>query len=280
MVLALGVALTGAVSASGVQGTGAATPGWTTAHLDAGRTGNDTADPGLGGSVSPSWTSPTLDGRVYGEPLLLNNIVYVATQRNTVYALDAGNGAAIWSLPLAQPPYNLPAVPKANVTHAAGVGSGNGNIDPMGIIGTPVIDPAMGSAGTLFAVAETWDGSTESTIQHALVAVDLAGHTATSPAPANIDPYGVGFDSGSTRALEQERGALSLAGGKVVVPYGGLSGDPGNYHGFASACQRTSVARPIPSRSMPQRREPTPTIAQAGSGPLWAPQWTDQGTST
>jgi hypothetical protein len=80
-----------------------------------------------------------------------------------VYALNATTGATLWSVALAQAPYNLVAVPKANVDHAASIGSGCGNIDPLGITGTPVIDPALGSAGTLFAVAETWHGRTEST---------------------------------------------------------------------------------------------------------------------
>ena len=230
MALALGVVLAGAISASPIQGAGAAVPAWTTDHLDPGRNGNDTSDPSLGASVNPLWTSPTVDGRIYGEPLSLNNTLYVATQQNTVYALDAGSGAIIWNLPLAQSPNNLISVPRSNVTHVAGIGSGCGNIDPLGITGTPVIDPGLGSQGTLFAVAEAWDGSTESTIHHELVAVDLAAHTVTH---ANVDPHGVGFDAGSTRALEQERGALALAGGNVVVPYGGLSGDCGGYHGFA-----------------------------------------------
>jgi outer membrane protein assembly factor BamB len=228
--LAVGIVLAGAVSALPIQGAGAASPAWTTDHLDPGRNGNDTGDPGLGASVTPSWTSPIVDGRIYGEPLLLNNTVYVATQKNTVYALNAGSGAMIWSLPLAQSPNNLIPVPRSNVTHVAGIGSGCGNIDPLGITGTPVIDPALGSGGTLFAVAETWDGSTESTIHHELVAVDLAAHTVTH---ANVDPTGVGFDTAAPRALEQERGALALAGGNVVVPYGGLAGDCGGYHGFA-----------------------------------------------
>jgi hypothetical protein len=92
-----------------------------------------------------------------------------------------------------------------------------------------VIDAALGTGGTLFAVAETWNGSTSVSIQHRLVAVNLATHAVST---ANIDPTGVGFDTGTNRALEQQRGALTLAGGRVIVPYGGLAGDCGAYHGF------------------------------------------------
>jgi outer membrane protein assembly factor BamB len=210
--------------ASPIHGAQAAGPAWTTNHLDPGRTGNDTTDAGLGQSVRPSWTSPTLDGRTYGEPLVLNNAVYVVTQMNTLYALDAASGSTLWSLSL-----GLTPVPLGEVRSAAAISNGCGNIDPLGVTGTPVIDPARGAAGTLFALAETWDGATTASIEHQLVAVDLATHGVSRH---NADPPGVGFDSGSTRALEQERGALALAGGNVVVPYGGLYGDCGAYHGF------------------------------------------------
>jgi hypothetical protein len=226
--IVLGAALSVGSGASSAVPAAAATTSITNYHFDPAHTGNDTGEPPMAG-LAPSWSSAILDGRVYGEPLVLNNTVYIATQTNTIYALDAGSGSTIWSVPLAQSPYNLAAVPRANVDHAAGIGSGCGNIGPMGIIGTPVIDPSLGSGGTLFAVAETWDGSTETTIKHELVAVDLAAHTATH---ANIDPVGVSFDTGATRALEQERGALALAGGNVIVPFGGMTGDCGFYHGF------------------------------------------------
>jgi outer membrane protein assembly factor BamB len=231
------IAAAGALAVGGAElPTAAATSSWTNYHFDPGHTANDTGEPPMS-SVASLWTSsafldPTMTrtDRVYGEPLVLNGTVYVATQRNVIYALDATTGATRWSLSLASAPYNLPSVPRANVTTAAGIGSGCGNIDPMGIIGTSVIDPTLGAAGTLFAAVETWDGTNNSTIRHELVAVDLAGHSATH---VDIDPVGVGFDTGATRALEQQRSALALAGGRVVVTYGGLAGDCGAYHGFA-----------------------------------------------
>jgi outer membrane protein assembly factor BamB len=214
--------------------TNAAGTAWTTAHFDPARSGNDVNDPELAGTPVSFWTSLTVDGRIYGEPLYLNGVVYVATQNNNVYAFDATNGHQLWSLSL-----GLTAVPLGdhNVANSGvrsanqAIGNGCGNVDPLGVTGTPVIDPTRGTAGTLFALAETWDGATDGSIEHQLVAVDLAGHTVSNH--VNADPQGVGFNTGSTRALEQERGALALAGGHVIVPYGGLAGDCGNYHGFA-----------------------------------------------
>jgi hypothetical protein len=199
---------------------GASGANWTMSHLDIGRSGNNVNDPSLS-DVAAAWTSPTLDGRVYGEPLVLGATAYVATIRNSVYALDLKDGHVIWSLTNIKTP-----VPLAAIQAVSGQFSNCGNIDPMGIVGTPVIDPSRGASGTLYAVAETWDGSNGATIEHQLLAIDLKTHAVTS---TNVDPSG--FTTGSKRALEQQRGAVALAGGRVAVPYGALVGDCGPYRG-------------------------------------------------
>jgi hypothetical protein len=210
---------------------GAAGPAWVTDHFDNARSGNDGNDPELAGTPVASWTSPTVDGQIYGEPLYLNGLVYVATQKNSIYAFDANSGNLRWSLLSL-----MPSVPLAEVHTETGTNCGN--IDPMGIIGTPVIDPSLGSAGTLFAVAETYSGSANSnSIEHRLVAIDLGSHAVSS---RNIDPPT--FTAGSARGLEQERGALNIANGEVIVPYGGMAGDCGSYHGFVvSALENPST---------------------------------------
>ncbi len=40
-----------------------------------------------------AWTSPALDGEIYGEPLVWSGRIYVATENDTVYALSPGTGA-------------------------------------------------------------------------------------------------------------------------------------------------------------------------------------------
>jgi outer membrane protein assembly factor BamB len=205
---------------------GASNPAWTTAHGDPARSGNDTLDAGLAGMLAPSWTSDAISGRVYGEPLFFNGVVYVASQSNIIYALDAGTGHVLWQVNVGA---TWPAVPHTELISETGVSSSCGNIDPLGVTGSPVVDPSGGSAGLMFAVAETYTPGTATSIQHRLLRVDLATHAFTS---RNIDPPVTGFADGHTRGLEQQRGALNLAGGEVIVPYGGLSGDCGGYHGF------------------------------------------------
>ncbi len=76
----------------------------------------------------------SINGDVYAQPLYWqppgakNGLVVVATESNSVYALNEATGAIVWQKQLA------PSVPLAQLPC--------GNIDPMGITGTPVIDPA------------------------------------------------------------------------------------------------------------------------------------------
>ena len=71
-----------------------------------------------------------LDAAVYAQPLVFNGRVFTATENNTVYALDAHDGGVLWSRHLGPPMTNV----------AAQVGCGN--VDPLGILSTPVIDTA------------------------------------------------------------------------------------------------------------------------------------------
>ncbi len=89
-------------------------------------------------TATRAWTSPALDGQLYGEPLVVGGRVYVATENDTVYALSAITGAVVWSTHLGAP------VPASSLPC--------GDIEPtVGITGTPVIDP---SRGELFVVAD------------------------------------------------------------------------------------------------------------------------------
>ena len=84
------------------------------------------------------WTSPEVDGQLYGEPLVFAGAVYVATENDTVYALSSATGRVIWQRHVAT------AVPSSSIPC--------GNISPrVGITGTPVVDPARNE---IFVVAD------------------------------------------------------------------------------------------------------------------------------
>jgi outer membrane protein assembly factor BamB len=151
--------------------------------------------------VHRAWTSPPLDGDVYAEPLVLGSRVFVATENDSVYALRTGTGEVIWRAHLGS------AVPQSALPC--------GNIDPTGITGTPAIDART---GTLYAVAFTLPG------RHDLVAIDTS--TGRVRFRRSVDP------EGADPLVHQQRGALLIANGRVYVPFGGLFGDCGAFHGM------------------------------------------------
>jgi outer membrane protein assembly factor BamB len=170
---------------------------WPTYHRDAARTGAAPALPAAG-PLAIAWRRP-LDGAVYGQPLVVGSTVIAATENDSVYGLDRATGAILWRTHLGTP-VPLSALPC-------------GDIDPLGITGTPVYDPAT---GLVYAVAETTG------YHHVLAGIALSGKvsfTRDIPAPDGQPRY------------DQQRAALALDGSMVYVAFGGLFGDCGPYRG-------------------------------------------------
>ncbi|HYC26811.1 MAG TPA: PQQ-binding-like beta-propeller repeat protein, partial [Nitrososphaerales archaeon] len=115
---------------SNTQSTGTCIPGqvdadWTTYGQNNSRAG--VAGPGTVSCARSAWESPELDGEVYASPVEFGGRVFVATENDSVYALDHSTGAIIWRTNLGTP-VNGSLLPC-------------GDINPTGITGTPVIDP-------------------------------------------------------------------------------------------------------------------------------------------
>jgi outer membrane protein assembly factor BamB len=180
--------------------TGGATAGWPTYHHDAARSAVSSDQAALG-QVKQTWTSAELDGALYAQPLVIGDTVIAATESDSVYALNATSGATLWRANLGSP------VPGSELPC--------GNIDPSGITGTPLVDVV---SGTIYVVAFLHDGP-----HHELFALDLA--TGTVRWHKTVDPPGL------SPLVEQQRGALTMAGGKLYVAFGGLYGDCGQYRG-------------------------------------------------
>ena len=214
---------------------------WSAYYHDAARSGVSSDQLPLG-KVRQAWASAQLDGALYAQPLVVGDRVVVATEANSVYALDAASGATVWRATLGPPvPGNLLPC---------------GNIDPSGITGTPVVDV---SAGTIFVVANLRTGP-----HHELFALDLA--TGVVRWHHAIDPPGL------SPLVEQERGALALVGGRVYVPFGGLYGDCGQYRGaVVSAAADGSGALSsyvVPTSRMAGIWNPAGPVVDS-SGDLW-----------
>jgi outer membrane protein assembly factor BamB len=176
---------------------------WPTYHADNTRGGEDTVDGSMAGAHA-TWSTP-VDGAVYAQPLLDGNTVIVATENDSLYGIDATWGGILWHVRVGTP------VPLSSLPC--------GDIDPLGITGTPVLDT---NSNTVYAVVERV--ASGGGVEHVMVAVD-AGSGALK-AQRNIDPAGM------TTNVQQQRGALLLSNGNVYVPFGGLDGDCGNYYGW------------------------------------------------
>src|SRR3954453_612486 len=182
---------------------------WPTYHANLARSAVDTTSPGLSG-FHRTWTQQ-FDGQVYAEPLAVGNRVFVATENNTVYALNAANGQVAWKRHLGTPVQGstLPC----------------GNIEPVtGITGTPAI-----SGGTLYAVAFL------SGYHHVLFGLRLRGGKVQMRRAVDAP--------GSDARVHQERSALSVSKGRAYVPYGGLAGDCGDYLGRVVSVRTHGKAR-------------------------------------
>ena len=183
---------------------------WPTYHLDPGRSGNDTGEPAFN-SLSGIWNTPALDGAIYAEPLVDGNNVIVATENDSLYAFDASSGTLHWG------PVHLGTPRTSNFLC--------GNINPLGITGTPVID-----GGYLYALAEIQTST--STFEYHLAKVDPSSGAVSYN--LNITPAGM------DASVQQERSALAVSSGNVVIAWGGLNGDCGTYHGYVETVSESS----------------------------------------
>jgi hypothetical protein len=185
-------------------------------------------------------TSSHIDDQIYGQPLYLptvtngtttHNVVYVATENNSVYAFDADSGgAALWHDSLT-PALSAPVGESVdlgctNINPNSSTTSGN-----VGITGTPVIDISANTSttsittGTLYVVAASVSPascatvlSTGCTYTQTLYALDVVAGTVK--AHTTINPSATTYDSSghsstlqfSTNAAQHDnqRGALLL----------------------------------------------------------------------
>jgi hypothetical protein len=161
----------------------------------------------------------TYTGAVWASPLYLQNgpggkgAFFIPTTGNDVLALDETAGTTLW---------------KKNVGSApSSTGAGCGNISPIGIISTPVIDE---TARVIYVAGAI---GTSSIMDHQVHALSVEDGTEKSGWPFSA----MKLTSGGTAFMPQpqnQRSALSLVGGTLYVAYGGHIGDCGAYHGWVA----------------------------------------------
>jgi polyvinyl alcohol dehydrogenase (cytochrome) len=194
-------------TASSVPATGAS-GNWLSYHADQGRSAAVPSDPSLA-QVQPAW-SANLGGAVYGQPVIAEGRIFAATENNRVVALSPGTGKVLWSTSL--------GAPLTDVQRVAGCG----DIDPLGVTSTPVVDTV---SGIVYVVGEVDDGG--GVVHH-----QLEGLSVTSGSVMVSDDVDPPLPSTERPVSLLQRASLALGNGRVYVGYGGNFGDCGTYHGW------------------------------------------------
>ena len=235
-----------AANSSGVSGSSssAATTDVLTYHYDAMRTGQNLTETVLtpanvGSSTFGLLRQLPADGLVDAAPLVVtqlsiggsaHNVVYVATEHDSVYAYDADSGALL--------------------AHVSLLGAGETSSDArgcdqvvpeIGITATPVIDRGAGPNGTMFVVAMSKDsGGNYIQRLHALDLATLADRL--TPVVIQATYPGGGGQVSFMPGQYKERGALSLQQGQIFTVWASHC-DYTPYNGWIIAYSESALAR-------------------------------------
>jgi hypothetical protein len=231
----------------------------TAQHNDVGRTGQNLSETVLNTSNVNVNTfgklfSLQVDGQIYAQPLYLpnldiqgttRNVVYVATEHNSVYAFDADNAsqvAPLWQVNLGT---SVPSQDICTVT---------GDTDPddcpyedltpeIGITSTPVIDP---NTAIMYVVAKTKNNN-DSSYHFFLHALDVRSGAEQLGGPIEIIGQVNGGGAGSSGGivafaplLHIQRPGLLLLNGILYIAFGSV-GDIGAFHGWIMSYEAATL---------------------------------------
>lgn len=212
------------------------------------------------------FTQP-VDGEVYAQPLIMSgvaipgkgthDVVFIATEHDSVYAFDAddaveGNAEPLWHRSFIDPAHGITTVDFLDV--------GSEDIHPeIGITGTPVIDPA---SGTLFCDAKTKENGR---FVHRLHALDVRTGAERPGSPKNITATVNGTGAGSAGGkivfdplIQHQRAGLLLLKGVVYLAWS-AHGVNGPYHGWIMGYNAKTLAQVAVFNTTPN----------AGRGGIW-----------
>ena len=201
--------------------------------------------------------SYSVDGRIYAQPLYVpgvaipgkgtHNVVYIATEHDSVYAFDADSNGGANSTPL----WQITLLDSAHGAASGATSVPNGDVSTadivpeIGITSTPVIDP---STGTIYVVGKTKEGTASSpTYVQRLHALDITTGAEKFGGPATISASVPGTGNGSSGGTlkfdpkwQNNRSGLLLQNGVIYIAYGS-HGDNGPWHGWMFAYSASTL---------------------------------------
>jgi outer membrane protein assembly factor BamB len=186
-----------------------------------------------------------VSGKIYAQPLYWHPpgtptaILLVATEDDMVYALDAETGKEIWSRSLGK------SIPLSALDC--------GDVDPLGITGTPVIDA---STQSVYIEAGIYDASGP---HHRVFALTLKDGSLLPGWPIDVADALKDQHPTFNPKNHNERGALIILDRTLYVPFGGHFGDCGEYHGRV-----VGISLDNPNKTMSW-------ATRARGGGIWAP---------
>jgi hypothetical protein len=217
-----------------------------TQHNDNYRTGQNTKETVLTPANVNTATfgklfSQTVDGYVYAQPLYVpnvsipgkgtHNVVYVATEHDSLYAFDADNKTGTNASPLWQVTFINPGA-GINVVTSGDV-SCSDLVPEIGITGTPAIDLAT---KTMYLVTKTKENGQ---FVHKVHAIDITSGAEKSGSPVIVQAQVKGTADGSNTVAfephrEAQRAGLLVQNGLVYIAWASHC-DVGPYHGWLMA---------------------------------------------
>ncbi|HEV8017918.1 MAG TPA: hypothetical protein VGP32_05100 [Steroidobacteraceae bacterium] len=205
------------------------------------------------------------DGKVDAQPLYLagltvqgakHNVLFVATENDSVYAFDVDSGATLWQVSVLGAGESVNDLPSNGCTQVS---------PTIGITSTPVIDRAAAPNGMIYLVAESVAGATYHQRLHALDVttgaemlhgpVDIAATYPMQAGTTSFDP-----------AQYEERAALLLLNGTIYTSWTShCDGQP--YTGWIIAYSESTLARSAVLNVAPNSGGGGPAIWMSGGGP-------------
>lgn len=247
----------------------------TTYHNDTFRTGQNTQEVLLtSANVNTNQFgklfSAPVDGDVYAQPLYVSalnipgngphNVVFAATEEDTVFAFDADSGSLLWQQSMIDTAHGAaPGAVPVDMTPTGDLPCGN-IVPHVGITSTPVID--LGS-NTMYVEAKSKENGT---FVHRLHALDLATGNEKFPGPVVIDgsSQGVSFDA----LHHMNRPGLLLMGGNIYITYASHCDIP-PYHGWVFVYSTADFGLVGIFITTPNPNVPRPPDAVPGAGGFW-----------